>query len=226
LDNNSSYDNLHKYYDNLEEELESKITIKRLTKNYGHTVYISRRDLLPDVYILTDPDLQLNIHMPSNVSEILYDISREYKKFKVGLSLDISDSDKFRQIKNYARATIDGWKNIKEWENQFWTHPLKHDKYELYDTIIDTTFTLVNWNYYNNNIFDAIRIAGNFTCMHLPWYNNFLENNLSDTELTYLKTDNKSSTTIQTATLLTDVPDIKKDIIAVARQMATNLWAP
>ena len=112
LDNNSSYDNLHKYYDDLEKEFGGKISIKRLTENYGSDVYINRRDLLPEVYILTDPDLQLNIHMPSNVAEILYDISRDYKKFKVGLSIDISDSDTFIPLKNY-QCGYGGWKNIK-----------------------------------------------------------------------------------------------------------------
>ena len=223
LDNNSSYDNLHKYYDHLECELKGKITIKRLTENYGHTVYITRRDLLPEVYILTDPDLQLNIHMPSNVSEILYNISCQYRRFKVGLSLDISESDKFRHIKNY-----DSGLNIKEWETHFWINRIPHDKYELYLAAIDTTFTLVNWNYFAGhnkcNRFSGIRIAGNFTCMHLPWYNNFLENNLLNEELTYLKTCNKSGTIIKTATLSEPNPDTNKDIIATARQMAINLW--
>ena len=229
LDNNSSYDNLHKYYDHLECELKGKITIKRLTENYGHTVYITRRDLLPEVYILTDPDLQLNIHMPSNVSEILYNISCQYKMFKVGLSLDISDSDKFSHNKNYALDPDgSGWKNIKEWETQFWINRIPHDKYELYHAVIDTTFTLVNWNYFaepnNCNVYRGIRIAGNFTCIHLPWYNNFLENNLLNAELTQLKTDNKSSTIMKTVTLSVPIPDTNKDIIAAARQMAINLW--
>ena len=74
-----------------------------------------------------------------------------------------------------------GWKNIKEWETQFWINRIPHDKYELYHAVIDTTFTLVNWNYFaepnNCNVYRCIRIAGNFTCIHLPWYNNFLENN-------------------------------------------------
>jgi len=229
LDNNSSYDNLHKYYDHLECELKGKITIKRLTENYGHTVYITRRDLLPEVYILTDPDLQLNIHMPSNVAEILYNISRQYKMFKVGLSLDISNSDKFCHNKNYALDPDgSGWKNIKEWETRFWINRIPHDKYELYDALIDTTFTLVNWNYFTGpnkyKVYRGIRIAGDFTCMHLPWYNNFLENNLLNAELTYLKTDNKSSTIMKIVTLQDPVPDTNKDIIAAARQMAINLW--
>ena len=189
IDNNSTYPKLHEYYDELEKQLKHKVTIKRLKKNYGHEVYLKRRDLLPKVYILSDPDLQLNKNMPIDVSNILYKLSSKYKKFKVGLSLDISDSDKFEQI------IYQSGKSIKDWESKFWTKPVKNDDYELYKAHIDTTFTLVNWKYKKFfNKYDGIRIAGNFTAKHLPWYKNFLKDNIPEEEFKYLTNNNKSST--------------------------------
>ena len=51
LDNNSTYPKLHKYYDAIERKLGDRIKIIRLQKNYGNEVYLTRKDLLPNVYI-------------------------------------------------------------------------------------------------------------------------------------------------------------------------------
>ena len=126
LDNNSTYPKLHKYYDAIERKLGDRIKIIRLQKNYGNEVYLTRKDLLPNVYILSDPDLQLNPSMPNNASNILFDISNKYEVFKVGLSLDITDSDKFESIPNYFLG-----KNIKEWESQFYEKKNKRYKYRV-----------------------------------------------------------------------------------------------
>jgi hypothetical protein len=192
IDNNSKYPPLHIYYNELEKELKNRITIHRLKENYGHEVYLKRKYLLPKVYILSDPDLQLNPSMPTNISNILYDISNKHNKFKVGLSLDISDSDNFYQENNYYSG-----KNIKQWESQFWVKKIQDNDYILYDADIDTTFTLINWNHYNNNHFEGIRIAGNFTAKHLPWYKDFVKNNISDIEYNYMKNNYKSGTVIK-----------------------------
>ena len=194
LDNNSTYPKLHKYYDDIERKLGDRMKIIRLQKNYGHEVYLTRKDLLPNVYILSDPDLQLNPSMPNNASNILFDISNKYEVFKVGLSLDITDSDKFESIPNYFLG-----KNIKEWESQFYEKKINDTniKLELYNASLDTTFTLVNWDYYKENLWShntccwghldfGIRVAGNFTAKHLPWYKNYMANHIPEIELKYI----------------------------------------
>ena len=108
------------------------------------------------------------------------------------MSLDISDSDNFYQENNYHSG-----KNIKQWESQFWVKKIQDNDYILYDASIDTTFTLINWNHYNNDHLDGIRIAGNFTAKHLPWYKDFLKNNISDIEYNYMKNNYKSGTVIK-----------------------------
>ena len=58
-------------------------------------------------------------------------------------------------------------KTIYEHEKQFWINKIEDSSYELYYEDIDTTFCLINKNHDSNC---TIRIAGNFTAKHLPWY--------------------------------------------------------
>jgi FkbM family methyltransferase len=119
-------------------------------------------DTLPDKYIVTDPDLEFNKNIPSNFIEILSTLSDKYGIFKIGFSLDLSDFEKMYQNGYYGNI------NIYNWEKKLWEHQIKDDNtYELYAQPIDTTFCLLNKNSKNNH---GIRIAGNFTAKHLPWY--------------------------------------------------------
>lgn len=192
LDNNSTYPKLLDYFNDIKNELKEKICIVRLDKNYGHNVYLKLKNQLPDVYILSDPDLQLNANMPYNFDQILLGISKKYKSYKVGLALDLSDSDKFIQCSNYT-----GGKNIYDWESQFWDKRIKDYNYELYYADVDTTFCLINNNYSSNNI-NNIRIADIFTAKHLPWYDNYIKQNISEEEIDFWKKHNKSSSLLFT----------------------------
>ena len=70
---------------------------------------------LPDKFILTDPDLQLNPKLPHNFIEILSELSDTYKTEKIGFALDIDDFEKMYKNTNYTHG-----KSIYEWEIQFW----------------------------------------------------------------------------------------------------------
>lgn len=117
---------------------------------------------LPSKFILTDPDLEFNTNIPSNFIDILAELSDKYQTEMIGFALDISDFDKMFQNDDYT-----GGKNIYDWESQHWSKPIEDKDYELYDADIDTTFCLVNKRGYLNK---KIRVAGNFTAKHLPWY--------------------------------------------------------
>lgn len=117
---------------------------------------------LPYRFILTDPDLEMNVNLPSNFIEEMVELSDKYQCGKIGVALDISDYDKMYQFTYFHGVTI------CEWEKQFWENKIDHDKYELYWASIDTTFCLVNKKYGGSDI----RVAGNFTAKHLPWYIN------------------------------------------------------
>lgn len=149
---------------------------------------------LPDKFILTDADLELNKNIPSNFIEILSVLSDKYACFKVGFALDISDFDEMYQ-ETYAEN-----KNIYDLENQYWQNEINDDTYELYYAPIDTTFHLVNknhWNYVN------VRIADNFTAKHLPWYKNNKIYNIYE---------NYSLNTIVSATISTTSKLIKQNV--------------
>jgi len=119
-------------------------------------------DSLPDKYVLTDPDLQFNENLPSNFIEILSELSDKYRAGKVGFALDLSDHDKmYEGVYAYGKSIFD-------WEIQFWESPLYDSNYEIYVAPIDTTFALVNKKYAEPH-FD-LRVAGDFTAKHLPWY--------------------------------------------------------
>lgn len=188
LDNNSQYQPLLSYYKEIKEELKDKITIRLLDKNYGHEVYIKLKQELPDVYILTDPDLELNPNMPENFAEIFLELSNMHKANKVGAAVKIEDNNTFIVCNEYFHG-----KSIEEWESQFWKNKIDDSKYELYSADTDTTFCLVNNAYSNNNI----RIAGNFTVKHLPWYKDYIKSTIPYEELEFWKQNNRSSTILK-----------------------------
>ena len=187
MDNKSDYEPLLAYYKEIQYEMGSKLEIRYLNENYGSSVFIRLKDHLPKVYILSDPDLKLNPDMPYNFSEIMYNLSNKYKAFKVGLALNISDKEKFLTCSNYIAG-----QNIVEWERKYWEERIPDPEYELYRVgkTDNTTFCLINNDY---SIHNEIRIAGNFTAKHLPWYKDYLETHMPSDELKQWKTNNNSS---------------------------------
>ena len=130
---------------------------------------------LPDKFILTDPDLELNKNLPSDFIERLAELSDKYNCEKIGMALDISEPDKFFPTAPFQH------------ESQFWKNRILNDAYELYEAAIDTTFCLVN----KNGIYNyKIRVAGNFTATHLPWYYENPIINIYETFMTYVGTIN------------------------------------
>jgi hypothetical protein len=65
---------------------------------------------------------------------------------------------------------------IREWETQFWKKKIDASgdaataAYELYDADIDTTFCLMNKTNIMMGYDNKIRVAGDFTAKHIPWY--------------------------------------------------------
>jgi FkbM family methyltransferase len=112
---------------------------------------------LPNKFILTDADLELNQNMPKNFIETMVELSDKYNCYKIGLALDISEKEKFVDENKY------------DWEIQFWNNRIDNNEYELYNAEIDTTFCMIDKS--REYGFNMVRIAGNYTAKHLPWYN-------------------------------------------------------
>lgn len=144
-------------------------------------------DQMPKKFILTDPDLELNPNLPKNFVEILVNLSEQFRCERIGFALDISDSDKMFQTEYCGGLTI------YDWESQFWRNKMRNTgtPYELYEAAIDTTFVLITKGYPTINI----RVAGNFTAKHLPWYKDNKLFNIYENFISNNKTTQKISTT-------------------------------
>lgn len=183
IDNASDYEPLLNYYEN-----DFKYSLLRQKVNYGHSVYYTQdwlKKLTGDVFILTDPDLEFNPKLPDNFISELINISNYYQTSKVGFALLI-DSDDIR-----PEITHIGY-SVKDWESQFWQNRLFYEPnpdLELYSAAIDTTFCLINRKYSNPHI----RVAGNFTCVHIPWHINYLSNLEKDEYERYLQNNISTS---------------------------------
>ena len=185
LDNNSRYKKLLDYYKEIKNDLGDKIDIRLLEQNYGHRVYLTLKNELPNIYILSDPDLELHENMPENFADILLNISNNHKRYKVGCALNIEKNDLFFTDIFYKD------------EQRYWINRIDDAEYQLYDASIDTTFCLVNNNYFNNSEYHGIRVSGNFIAEHLPWYTNYIINNISQEEINIWKKNNISSTILR-----------------------------
>ena len=175
VDNNSSYEPLLKYYEN-----EYNYTLLKMDKNYGHKVYEQDflKGIFGNLFVITDPDLELNKKLPINFIDNLVKISNQHKAGRVGFAIEIS-SPNIRSELTYAGMPL------KLWEGRFWQARIPDNNYELYSAPIDTTFCLLNTKYNCHGL--SIRVAGNFTCKHLPWYINYHEELLDDEYTKYLE---------------------------------------
>ena len=169
---NESYVKFIKIVDNVSTDIETITYLKNInvdviynTENTGPWISqwdnVHIYDTLPDKFILTDPDLEFNINLPSNFIEIMIELSDIYNCNKIGFALKIDDFDKMYQCE-YA-----GTLKIAEYEDKFWLYKIDNIDFELYNAEIDTTFYLCNKN---GNYDLNIRMAGNFIARHLPWY--------------------------------------------------------
>ena len=161
MDNNSSDPNTINYLNT------NKYKVVRNSENKGPWIenYKDFYNSLPNKFIITDPDLEFNNNLPKNFIQILLNLSDKFKCHKIGFALDIKDFNQMYNTTYYNNQTI------YDWEKQFWSKKIDDLSYELYNAEIDTTFCLIN-KLASNKSSKRIRIAGNFTAKHLPWYKN------------------------------------------------------
>lgn len=174
IDNDSQFQPLLDYY-----ETDYQYTLLRQSTNFGHKVYKKETiaNLLGGIFLLTDPDLQFHPNLPDDFIKTLLDISETFESGKVGFALFIN-SDEIRTDIHHNGQTI------QEWEKQFWEQKIDYlpqPNLEMYQAPVDTTFCLVNRKYmerrrgFGMGKRNCIRVAGHFTCLHIPWHKNFHE---------------------------------------------------
>jgi hypothetical protein len=176
LDNNSTYAPLLDWYATLTDK-----EVVRFNENFGSECLFKSgyiNSIESEYIVYSDSDLELNPLMPDDFLEEMKAMMLKYHENKIGLALKIDDvpADCY---KNCFSGSIN-------WEKQFWINRLEE---HVYKAMVDTTFSLLHkpvWHDYN-----AIRIAGNFTARHLPWYLRY--NEINEEELYYITHANTQS---------------------------------
>ena len=169
VDNKSDYPPMI----SLLKELEQKFNVVRLDRNEGPHFILRNQNFyksLPDIFCLSDPDMELSRNLPKEFLADLLQISNQYKMGKVGFALEVPAEEELKDIELNMEGKI--W-NMREWESQWWENcigkSLKGD--DLYMTTLDTQFALYNKNYFDpNDRYRCIRVAGRFTAKHLGLY--------------------------------------------------------
>ena len=183
LDNQSFFSPLIDFY-----EKEYPYSLLRMKKNYGFEVYQKpfMQNILGDVYLLTDPDLEFHPELPDNFLDELLKIQNHFFAHRVGFALKL-DSENFRPDMMLHK------KKLEDWEKAFWVDRLEYPPQpdmEVYSARIDTTFCLIHQKIPN---ILQLRIGGNYTCRHLPWYKNFHLDLLEGEYESYLLRNNSSN---------------------------------
>lgn len=181
IDNDSTYPPLLEYYDS------NPCKVYRLNKNLGHLSFWKSgiyNEFKNQYFVYTDSDILLNSDCPDNFMEILYENMKKYKASKAGFALKIDDLPDHFENKN----------KVKSWEKRFWTKSVEDN---IYLARIDTTFALhyPNLRVGSSAIGNNLRIGGNLEAKHQPWYID--STNLSDEEVYYIETCNKSASWAQ-----------------------------
>lgn len=164
IDNLSTYPPMVEYLD----QIDRTVSVVRLPENIGPH-YVFRNQVLfpalPPHFCVTDPDLEFNKNLPSDFMEQLLDLTEEFKVGKAGFAIDISDKESMIETEFIIHGKR---RKVWEWEFHNWSHRLRD---QIYKAGIDTTFAVYNKKYFTKEKFyDAVRVAGDFTCRHLPWY--------------------------------------------------------
>ena len=169
-DNASTYQPMIDYLDSISENER----VVRFDQNFGPRVFTERPEFLsimPEYFIITDPDLVFNYNLPKNFISKMKRIIDTYDVSKAGFAIDIEDTkDKFFD-----------YHQVKRWEGHYWVNKIEMypEKDTLYSAPIDTTFCLYKKDKLVKELVNnrngitstsSIRIAGRFTCEHMGWW--------------------------------------------------------
>jgi len=143
-------------------------------KNYGYLVGFINPiyALLPQYFAYSDPDLMLNEKLPKDFLQTMKLLTDDYKVFKAGFALEIREGLQSATITKYIGypKMIARTYDFREWEEQYWRFELKHPTLKIYASRVDTTFAVYNKANYFDEFYDGIRVGGDFSAIHLPWY--------------------------------------------------------
>jgi hypothetical protein len=173
IDNNSDDKDSIKILKELSDKNEASVIFS--DKNFGCFVGFLNPiyEVLPNYFAYTDPDLELNKNLPKDFLEILKGVTDEFKVYKAGFALELLDEEmidltmtKYQGVPKIKEIKL----TVRDWESKYWRFRLEHPTLEIYQANLDTTFALYNKKNLLDNFYDGVRVAGDFSCIHLPWY--------------------------------------------------------
>jgi len=191
-DNNSTYPPMVEYLD----ELSKTERVVRFDENLGPRIFLEKKaflSILPEYFIITDPDLVFNPLLPKEFLSKMIRILEIYNVSKVGFAIDIDET----KHKFFKGSNVDIWEG-NYWINQINIYP---EKDPLYIAPIDTTFCLYKKDLFIKELIESgngitsttsIRIAGRFTCEHMGWWEDQI---LSKEEIEFYRKTQKWSAT-------------------------------
>lgn len=131
---------------------------------------------------ISDSDIELNYKTPHEFVQELIAIAKDFRVAKAGLAIEIDD------ITNQVLKTI-----VTPIEKRYWKQQLRHNR-TVFAADVDTTFCVVKPE--QQFTYNAVRVAGNFTCKHVDWYSDW--SNLTEEGLYYFQhADPFIATTLQ-----------------------------
>ncbi len=140
--------------------------------------------------------VQLNSELPANFLDALASLTTEYSVFKAGFALSLEGHGKINNIEMHCLHTrpikYDKHQSIKEFESKHWNFRLQHEKLEVYAAPIDTTFALYRKCNYIGDFHRAVRVAGDFSAIHLPWFDD-IDLLTDEDKKVYLKSNTSSN---------------------------------
>lgn len=174
LDNASTYPPLLKWYENCPHHVERVANLQGLA--LWNSDYINK---FPQGSWIaySDSDLELNPNTPHGFISQMMGYGDKYGRIKVGLALKREDIPEDNEYNSGA----------KRWEAKYWERELEPN---VFDAEVDTTFALIKVG--QPFQYASLRVAGDFTARHLPWYNRW--DNLDEEELYYLTNAGEWST--------------------------------
>jgi hypothetical protein len=168
-----------------------------LNQNYGNEIIYKNFILkyLPNFFAFTDSDILFNKKLDPKFLYKMKKYTEKYKIQKIGFAIDIFDKKNLKKIKcRYAYRSTKGkikirYKPLRSVELNHWKKRIALNP-DIYGADVDTTFAVYNKKYFEKNRVKALRIASNYTSVHLPWMK---YDKIKNKELNlYLKNKNKN----------------------------------
>jgi len=170
-DNNSTYEPMIKLLDSLSDMYD----VVRSSVNTGPRIFtedLQILNLMPEYFIVTDPDLIHNKDLPEKYISEMKELINSMNVAKAGFAIEIhNDEERERFLDADSVSAI---------EERYWQEKvgITSTKDTIFNAAIDTTFSLnkrdacayhrkfgkPTWAY------PSIRIGGKYTCQHIGWW--------------------------------------------------------